>query len=51
VSDSDEYRKQAETARQMAAKAVLREDQIFWLRVASDWAKLAQAADERREGR
>jgi hypothetical protein len=51
VSDSDEYRKQAEEARQMAAKAVLREDQVFWLRMAEDWAKLAQAADERSKGR
>jgi hypothetical protein len=51
VSDSDEYRKQAKEARQMAAKAVLREDQVFWLRMAEDWAKLAQAADERSKGR
>jgi hypothetical protein len=51
VSDSDEYRKQAEEARQMATKAVLGEDQVFWLRMAEDWAKLAQAADERSKGR
>jgi gluconate kinase len=47
VSDSDGFRKQAEDARQMAGRALKKEDKAFWLRLAEDWAKLAQDADEK----
>ena len=51
MGDSDQYRKQAEDARQLAARSVRPDDEAFWLRMAEDWAKLARSADERREGR
>jgi hypothetical protein len=48
VSDADEFRKQAEDARQMAARSLKQEDKAFWLRLAEDWNKLAQEADRDR---
>ena len=41
-----EFRKQAEEARQMAARSAKQEDKAFWLRLAEDWLKLAQDADK-----
>ena len=49
MTDLDEYRTQAEDARKMAARAVRTEDKAFWLRMAKDWAKLAEAADDGRK--
>jgi gluconate kinase len=46
VSDADEFRKQANDARQMAARSLKQEDKAFWLRLAEDWIKLAQEADK-----
>jgi hypothetical protein len=46
VSDANEFRKQAEDARQMATQSVNQEDKAFWLRLAEDWIKLAQDADK-----
>ena len=43
VSNSDEYRKQAEQAKRMAA--LKQEDKEFWLRLAEEWLKLARDAD------
>jgi hypothetical protein len=43
VTDADEFRKQAEDARQMAARSIKKEDKAFWLRLAEDWIKLAQS--------
>jgi hypothetical protein len=40
MSNADEYRKQAEDARQMAARSLKEEDKAFWLRLAEDWLKL-----------
>jgi hypothetical protein len=45
VNDADEFRKQAEEARQTAARCLKHEDQAFWLRLAEDWLKLAQKPD------
>ena len=45
VSDADEFREQAEDARQMAAQALSQEDKAFWLELAEGWLKLAQEAD------
>ena len=52
MSDAAGFRKHAEDARQMAARALRQEDKVFWLRLAEDWNKLAQEADEneRRSG-
>ena len=46
MSDADEFRKAAEDARWMAARALNQEDKAFWLRMAEDWNELAQKADE-----
>ena len=47
LSDADEFRRQAEDARKMAAGTSKQADKVFWLRMAEDWAKLAQEADEK----
>jgi hypothetical protein len=46
-SDADRFRKQAEECRQQAEKAVSPLDKEAWLRVAAEWIKLAQSADDR----
>lgn len=46
MTDSDEFRKQAREARETAARSQKQEDKAFWLRLAEDWLKLAQQADE-----
>jgi hypothetical protein len=46
VSDADQFRKEAEDARQMSARSIKHEDKAFWLRLAEDWNKLAQEADK-----
>jgi hypothetical protein len=49
MSDADiaRLRKQAEESRQMAERAINPLDKEAWLKVASEWIKLAQAAEER----
>jgi hypothetical protein len=48
VSDEgDRFRKQAEDCRQKAERAVSPHDRDFWLRLAADWTKLAQSAEDR----
>ena len=49
MSDADmaRFRKQAEESRQMAEWAINPLDKEAWLRVAGEWIKLAQAAEER----
>jgi hypothetical protein len=37
MSDVEEFRKQAEDARQMAARSIKQDDKVFWLRLAEDW--------------
>ena len=46
MSDADDFRKQAEDARQMATRSLKQGDKAFWLRLAEDWIKLAQEADK-----
>jgi len=46
-TEADRFRKQAEDARQMAAKAISPLDAATWLRIAEEWLRLAQAADKR----
>lgn len=48
MSDADQFRKQAEDARAMAARSLTLGDKAFWLRIAEDWIKLAQIADKNR---
>jgi hypothetical protein len=36
VSNADQFRKDAEEARQMAARSTKQEDKAFWLRLAED---------------
>ena len=43
---ADRFRKQAEEARQQTEKAVSPLDKEAWLRLAGDWIKLAQSAEE-----
>ncbi len=44
---TDRFRMMAEEARQMADKAAKPIDKEFWLRVAEQWNKLIQEADEK----
>jgi hypothetical protein len=46
INTADEFRKQAEECRQLAATALKAIDKAFWLRLAEDWLKLAQEADK-----
>ena len=51
--DHDEaarFRRQAEEAREHAAKAISPLDKEAWLRVAEEWLKLAVSADGRSRG-
>ena len=50
-TDANWYRKQAEEARQEAARAVSSLDKEEWLRVAEEWTKLAQDAEKRSRDR
>jgi hypothetical protein len=45
--DADRFRKQAEECVQQAEKSVSPIDKETWLRVAAEWIRLAQSADER----
>jgi hypothetical protein len=42
------FRKQAEDAREQAAKAISPLDKEAWLRVAEEWLSLASSADSRK---
>jgi hypothetical protein len=46
--DADRFRKQAEEAREQAAKAISPLDKEAWLRVAEEWLKLALSVEGRR---
>jgi hypothetical protein len=43
--DAARFRRQAEEAREQAAKAISPLDKEAWLQVAEDWFKLAVSAD------
>jgi hypothetical protein len=47
-TDADGFRKQAEECREQAAKAISPLDKEEWLRLAAEWIKLAQSAEEPR---
>jgi hypothetical protein len=46
-TDAQRFRKQAEECHELAAKAFSQLDREAWLRLAADWIKLAQSAEER----
>jgi hypothetical protein len=43
------FRKQAEEAREHAARVISPLDKEAWLRVAEEWLKLAESAESRRQ--
>jgi hypothetical protein len=45
MSDADRYRREAEECRQNAESAIREIDREAWLRLAADWAKLAEGAE------
>jgi len=51
VSVADEFRKQAEEAKQMASHCYKAENEALWLRLAENWLKLAQEADKEADRR
>jgi hypothetical protein len=46
--DADQFRQEAEQCRQMAEGCVSQPDREAWLRLAADWVKLAESAEQRR---
>jgi hypothetical protein len=46
-TDAQRFRKDAQECREQAEKAISPLDKEAWLRLAADWIKLAQAAEER----
>jgi hypothetical protein len=50
VTTPEEYRRHAEQARKMAADCHREDDRTFWLKMAADWERLAQLANDRRKG-
>jgi hypothetical protein len=45
---ADQYRQEAEECRKLAESAVSQPDKEAWLRLAADWVKLAESAEQRR---
>ena len=45
MSDADRYRREAEECRQNGRKALREIDREAWLRLAADWAKLADSSE------
>jgi hypothetical protein len=45
MSDADRYRREAEECRENAWNALRTIDREAWLRLAADWAKLAESAE------
>jgi hypothetical protein len=45
-TDPDRFRKEAAECREQAAKAIGQLDKDTWLRLAAEWIKLAQAAEQ-----
>ena len=46
-TDADNFRRQADICQEQAAKAVSQPDKDAWLRLAADWATLAEDAERR----
>ena len=49
MTDADRFRDEAEECRAQAERSINPLDKEAWLRLAGDWIKLAQAAEERRD--
>jgi hypothetical protein len=49
-ADADRYRNEAEACRRLAAKAVSPIEKDAWLRLADEWLKLAQSAQQANRG-
>jgi hypothetical protein len=47
--DAARFRKQAEEAREHAARVITPLDKEAWLRVAEEWLKLVESAENRRQ--
>ena len=47
-TDADRFRKKAEECSQQAESSVSQLEKEYWLRLAADWIKLAENAEERR---
>lgn len=45
-NNAEKYRRNAEQAREQADQAISELDKKMWLRIAEEWIKLANAADE-----
>jgi hypothetical protein len=48
-SDADRFRQEAEECRQLAATAKSQPDKEAWLKLAADWIKLAEGAEDGRK--
>jgi hypothetical protein len=46
LRDADQYRREAEECRKLAESAVSELDREAWLRLAADWIKLAEGAEQ-----
>jgi hypothetical protein len=44
-AEAEQYRNEAERARQTAKQAVSARDRAYWLALAANWEKLAKAAE------
>jgi hypothetical protein len=47
-TDAERFRKEAEECCKLAERSVSQLDKESWLRLADDWIKLAEGAEERR---
>jgi hypothetical protein len=49
-TDAERFRQEAEECSKLAERSVSQLDKEAWLRLAGDWIKLAENAEERRRG-
>jgi hypothetical protein len=49
-TDADRFRQEADECRKLAERSPSQLDKEAWLRLAADWIKLAENADQRRSG-
>ncbi len=49
TNSAEEYRNQAESCRQTAMRAQSDANKTYWLKLAEDWEKLAQSAEQQKE--
>jgi hypothetical protein len=48
MTDADRFREEAEECRKLAERSASQLDKEAWLRLAADWIKLAENAEQRR---